>query len=80
MVGMEFTENDEGKPVLDSDGHELGVVDEVRHGTAYVTPMADLASPVRAELGWGGDDRDTYRLDEARIETVRSGEIELREP
>lgn len=77
---MEFDQNDEGKPVLDSDGHELGVVDEIRHGTAYVTPMADLAPPVRAELGWGGDDRDTYRLDDARVETVSAGGIELRNP
>ena len=77
---MEFDQSDEGKPVLASDGRELGVVDEVRHGTAYVTPLADLAPPVRSALGWGGDDRDAYRLDEARVETVRSGEIELREP
>lgn len=77
---MEFSDSDEGKPVLDSDGRELGVVDEVRHGTAYVTPMADLPPPARAELGWGGDDRDAYRLDEARVETVSSGRIELRSP
>lgn len=77
---MEFTTSDEGKPVLDSDGRELGVVDEVRHGTAYVTPMADLDPPVLAELGWGGDDRDAYRLDDARVETVTGGRVELRRP
>lgn len=77
---MEFDQSDEGTPVLDSDGHELGVVDEVRHGSAYVTPMADLDPPVRAELGWGGDDRDTYRLDGARVETVSDSGIELRSP
>ena len=64
---MEFTDSDDGKPVLDSEGRELGVVDEVRHGTAYVTPMADLDPPVLAELGCGGDYRDAYRLDGARV-------------
>jgi hypothetical protein len=77
---MEFTESDEGTPVLDSDGRELGVVDEVRHGTAFVTPMADLAPPALAELGWGGDGRDAYRLDDALVETVADGRIELRKP
>ena len=77
---MEFTDSDEEKPVLDSDGREVGVVDEIRHGTAFVTPMADLDPPVLAELGWGGDDRDAYRLDGARVETVTNGQVELRSP
>ena len=77
---MEFTEADEGKPVTDSDGRELGVVDEVRNGSAYVTPMADLGPPVRAELGWGGDGRDAYRLDGARVETITGSAVELRRP
>jgi hypothetical protein len=77
---MEFTESDEGTPVLDSDGRELGVVDEVRHGTAFVTPMANLSPPVLAELGWGGDGREAYRLDDALVETVADGRIELRKP
>jgi hypothetical protein len=77
---MEFADSDEGKPVLDSDGREVGVVDEVRHGTAFVTPMADLDPPVLAELGWGGDDRDAYRLDGALVETVTDGQVELRSP
>lgn len=77
---MEFTEADEGKPVLDSDGREVGIVDEVRTRSAFVTPMADLAPPVRAELGWGGDERDVYRLDSARVETITGSTVELRSP
>lgn len=77
---MEFTDADEGKTVLGSDGRELGVVAEVRNGAAFVTPLSDLASPIRAELGWGGDEREAYRLDDARVKTVTGSAIELRSP
>ena len=77
---MEFTDDDEGKPVLDSDGRELGVIEDVRNGAAFVTPLADLGPPVRSELGWGGDGRDAYRLDDARVETVTNSHVELRSP
>jgi hypothetical protein len=77
---MEFSESDEGKTVLASSGDELGVVDDVRQGAAFVKPLSDLAPPVRAQLGWGGDDRDEYRLDEARVGRVTGDEIHLSEP
>jgi hypothetical protein len=77
---MEFTDAEEGKPVLDSSGEELGVVDDVRNGAAFVTPLADLSSPHRAELGWGGDGRDSYRLDEARVIRVTGSFIQLGDP
>jgi hypothetical protein len=77
---MEFTDADVGKPVIDADGRELGVVDEVRHGSAFVTPMADLEPSTRAELGWGGDGRETYGLDGARVETITGSAVELRWP
>lgn len=77
---MGFTEEDEGLPVVDSGGRELGVVDEVTRGTAFVRPLPDLEGWVLADLGWGGDDRETYRLDEARVESRSGSAIELRRP
>ena len=76
---MEFTD-DEGKPVLDSEGRGLGVVRVVRNGAALVAPMSDLDPPGRAELGWGGDERDAYCLDGAIVETVTNSHVELRSP
>lgn len=74
---VEFSDAAEGKTVLDSDGRDLGVVAEVRNGSAFVRPLADLASPTRAALGWGGDDRDVYRLQDARVDRVTNDEIWL---
>lgn len=77
---VEFSDSDEEKVVLDSDGTEIGVVDDVRNGSAYVRPLADIESTTRAELGWGGDDRDAYRLQDARVESVTNDEIWLEAP
>jgi hypothetical protein len=77
---MTFTADDEGTDVIDSDGRQLGVVEEVVNGTAFVAPAEGLDGWIRAELGWGGDDRDTYRLDAARVKYHSSGEIRLRDP
>lgn len=77
---MELTDAEAGKPVVDSDGEELGVVAEVTNGSAFVIPMEDLPSTTRAQLGWGGDDRDVYGLDGALVETVTNSEIRLAEP
>lgn len=77
---VEFSETDEEKVVLDSDGREIGVVDDVRNGSAFVRPLADLESTTRMELGWSGDDRDAYRLQGARVESVTNAEIWLEAP
>lgn len=76
----EFSETDEEKAVLDSEGREIGVVDDVRNGSAFVRPLADLESTTRAELGWSGDDRNAYRLQGARVESVTNDEIWLEDP
>jgi hypothetical protein len=77
---MTLSESDEGKTVVDSSGQELGVVAEVREGAAFVSPMDDLASPTRGKLGWGGDDRDVYGLDQALVDAVTNSEVRLAEP
>lgn len=76
----EFSESDVDKTVVASDGRDLGVVREVRSGVAFVDPMESLEPTLRSQLGWGGDGRDQYRLDESRVETVDGDEIHLSEP
>lgn len=77
---VEFSETDEEKVVLDSERREIGVVEDVRNGSAFVRPLADLEAPVRTELGWHGDDREVYRLQDGRVESVTNDEVWLEAP
>jgi hypothetical protein len=74
---MSFSPADEGKPVLDSSGRELAVVADVTDGTAFVDPLDDLANSTRAQLGWGGDDREVYGLDSALVDRVTNSDVHL---
>jgi len=76
----QFSEDDEGKTVVTDAGKEIGVVRDVRAGVAFVEPMASLDPTIMAELGWGGDDRDAYRLDEARVDAVTEDTVMLLDP
>ena len=77
---MTFTEQDEGKTVISDDGRELGVVSRITNETAFVEPLGDLDPPVRSALGWGGDDREEYRLSRGHVATVTGSEVWLEEP
>jgi len=73
-----LSEDDEGKPVVDSIGNELGQIIDVKGGDAYVAPDPGITEKIKADLGWGDEeDTDTYRLDRRNIETVTSNEIRL---
>lgn len=73
----ELTEKDEGKSVV-SGGEKVGMVKEVRHGTAYVDPDPGITDQIKSKLGWGDTDEDTYPLQEDSIDTVTDDEIRLR--
>ncbi|MFC7046513.1 PRC-barrel domain containing protein [Halobacteriaceae archaeon GCM10025711] len=47
-----FTGDDEGKTVVNKDGDEIGVIKEVRTGTAYVDPDPNLLDTIRSKLSW----------------------------
>lgn len=74
---ISITEQDEGKRVVDTTGETVGVVAEVRDGTAYVDPDASLTDKLAAKLGWGDRDEDTYPVTTADIDTVTDDEIRL---
>lgn len=74
-----FQPEDEGKTVVDSADRALGVVDEVVNGSAFVLPVESLEMTTRSALGWGGDDRSTFRLDDALVATRMNSEIILEE-
>ncbi|NEU57693.1 PRC-barrel domain containing protein [Halorussus sp. MSC15.2] len=77
---MEFTEDDEGASVFDADREKIGVVTEVRDGTAYVEPEPSLTEELKAKLDWGSHeaDEDAYPLRADWIDEVDDNEILLR--
>jgi hypothetical protein len=72
-----FTEDDEGKKVVDEAGEEVGVVASVEHGTVHVEPDPGITDTISAKLGWGDRDEDTYPLQEESVESVTDDEIRL---
>lgn len=77
---MEVPESLVDGTVVSSEGRDLAVIREVRNGTAFVEPLSSLSNAARADLGWGGDDRDHYRLDDARIDAVTNDTVRLDDP
>lgn len=73
----ELTEDDVAKHVIAGDGQEIGIVDEVEDGTAYVDPDRDMASQLKSKLGWSATHEDTYPLRNDAIAEVDDEEIRL---
>ncbi|WP_336023304.1 PRC-barrel domain containing protein [Halobellus salinisoli] len=72
-----LTEDDEGKNVVNYNGEQIGRVIEVEHGEAHVDPDPGLTDTIRSKLGWGEGDKESYRLDNSKIESVSDNEIHL---
>ena len=75
---VKFTESDEGKRVVNTDGDEIGRVVDVRHGTAYVDPDPSMFDTIKSKLGWGDVDEDTYPLQQVDVAEVTGDEVRLR--
>ncbi|RDI72554.1 hypothetical protein [Halopelagius longus] len=76
---VEVTDSEEGKDVVNERGDKIGIVSEVRHGTAYVEPDPGITDEIKAKLGWGDVDDDNYPLQEARVREITGDEIRLQE-
>lgn len=73
-----ITDEDNGKKVVDADGEEIGMISDVRGGTAYVDPDPGLGETLMAKLGWAEADREDYPLDDASIDRITDDEVHLR--
>lgn len=73
-----FTEDDEGKSVLNSDGETVGMISDVSHGTAYVDPDPGLGEKLMGKLGWTDRDSDDYPLQESAVDRVDDDGVHLR--
>ena len=75
----DLTDDDSGKKVV-SGTERVGVVTDVRGGTAYVDPDWDHVDDGLAEaLDWDSDADDDQPLDESAVTAVRNSEVRLRE-
>lgn len=75
---IRFTDDDEGKTVVDANGRTLGLVTAVEGDTAYVDPDPDLAETLKADLGWGDPDADEYTVKQDAVESRASDRLTLR--
>jgi hypothetical protein len=73
-----FTDDDEGKKVINADGETVGLVSEVTHGTAYVDPDPGIAEKLMSKLGWSDRDDDDYPLQESAVDRVDDDAVHLR--
>lgn len=73
----DFTDDDEGKRVVNAEGDEIGVVADVRAGTVHVDPDPGITDSIKSKLGWGDADEDTYELDESSVEEITDDEIRI---
>jgi hypothetical protein len=71
------SDSEEGKAVIDENGDKVGIVSEVRHGTAYVDPDPGLTEKLKTKLGWEDKDEEDFPLQEASIEEITDDEIRL---
>lgn len=78
MSTNQLTERDEGKHVVTTDGDEVGMVAEVRGGTAYVDPDPGMFDTIKAKLNWGDVDDETYPISTDDIAEVTDDEVRLR--
>ena len=75
-----LTVDDEGKRVLNTNGKEIGVVDEVGASVAFVEPGAEMPESIKSRLSRDRDvagGMERYQLDEDHIDEITKNEIRL---
>ncbi|WP_336342785.1 hypothetical protein [Halalkalicoccus ordinarius] len=73
----QFSDDDEGKTVVNADGEEVGIIAAVEHGTAHVDPDPGVTDKIMSTLGWSDRDEDTYPLQEESVEAITDDEVRL---
>jgi len=72
------TDDDEGKRVVNANGEEIGVVQNVSSGTAHVDLSPGITDTIKSKLGWGDQDEETP-LDEDKVETITDDEVRVQQ-
>lgn len=74
-----FTDDDEGKRVVNANGEEIGIVQNISGGTAHVDLSPGITDTIKSKLGWGDDDAETYPLEADRVESITDDEIRIQQ-
>lgn len=72
-----LTDQDEGKPVFNATGEKLGTIKGVNGDAIEVAPVPTLIQRMRSRLGWGADERKTFRIPREQIDRIENDEIHL---
>ncbi|MGM0592893.1 MAG: PRC-barrel domain containing protein [Halobacteriota archaeon] len=78
-MSAHFSDEDEGKRVVNANGDEIGMIQTVSGGQAHVDPDPDMTDTIKSKLGWGDADEETYALDADDVEEIGDDEIHLRQ-
>ena len=73
-----FTDDEEGKRVVNENGEEIGIIERVEGDTAHVNPDPNITDSIKSKLGWGDADEETYALDTGTVEAITDDEIRIR--
>lgn len=73
----QFTDDDEGKRVVNANGDEIGIIESVEAERAYVNPDPGITDTIKSKLGWGDSDDESYELPEQNVEAVTDNEVRL---
>ena len=73
----EFTDDDEGKRIVNAEGDQIGIIESVEGGTAHVDPDPGMTDTIKSKLGWGDTDEETYQLDAGSVESITDDEVRL---
>lgn len=76
----QFTEDDEGKTVINPVGDEVGIVKVVKDGDAYVDPHPTVADQIKTHLGWEDDPgMNEAHLKDKYIDEITDSQVKLRQ-
>jgi hypothetical protein len=75
-MSQTLTDSDEGKTVVDTAGNEVGTIDRVEHGTAYIDAEEGLLEDLKSMLSDEGE--GTYSLVGTDVEEITDEEVRLR--
>lgn len=77
-MAVEFTEKDEGKPIVDINDARIGTVVTVEDGTAYMNLKDELLVTLKATFGIETTEHGLYPLQDEMIDRVTDDKIRLR--
>lgn len=77
MAKETFSDDDEGKAVVNNKGDQIGIVTEVHRDTVHVDPDPGITDTIQSKLGWGDIDDDTYPLQVEKVDHISDDEIRV---